>query len=1038
MVFSLYSLFILSLALALSAARLHAQQPQITYLYDDLGRLLRVVNQNNECATYNYDAVGNLLSITRSTNCLQPPNITGLSQGTAQAGGTTCITLTGNNFLGATISSDNPDIQPSRVRVSETSIDACLNISLLSALGSTRLLITTAGGTADSPFTISPKIVSITQNTTIGKTNQSFDNTALIINGAITVTIDGAHHFDSLALRNGALVTHPGTSNLHLTVSDTLQIDSTSRIDVTARGYLGGNQPGNPFGKNGMTYNSQSGSTGTSGGGFGGLGGISYGVSNPVYGDFRDPHYAGSGGSSTDSNLASNGGGLVRIVADTLQLDGLIKADGETRSCCYGGGSGGGIRIDAFTLKGTGQITAKGSNATYTSGGGGGGRVAIYYQDTTGFDLTRISAYAGLGGGGGPNGGAGTIYLQGPGREAGELLVDNNNVVAASFSTPVLPPTGTISLTHFRARRAARVRVDSILSLTGTLEVASGAEFSSTNQTIADNVNLNTSALISHPSTTGTVSFKVDLSANTLTVDATSKIDVTGRGFLGGNQPGNPFGKNGMTSGFQNGSTMRAGGSYGGLGGVNTGEGVVNPVYGDFRNPNEVGSGGAVPSSSTAGNGGGLIRIVAQSFQLDGALIANAGSFVGAEAGGASGGGIRIDAGTLTGAGQIIASGNNGAYGSGGGGGRIAIYYQDVTGFNLANVNAWGGLGGSGRPNGGAGTIYLQGPGREAGELIIDSNNRAVASLSTPIPNPVGGSISLTHLRVRRSARIRLDSVLTLTGTLEIGSSAEFNSTNATTAATINVTGGSLITHLPTTGTASFKVDLNANSLTVDGTSKIDVTGRGFLGGNQPGNSFGKNGMTIGFQSGSTVRAGGSYGGLGGVNTGEGVVNPLYGDFRNPNEVGSGGAVPSSSTAGNGGGLIRIVAQTFQLDGALIANAGSFVGAEAGGASGGGIGIDAGTLSGAGQITANGGNGLYGGGGGGGRIAIYYQTVSGFNFARVTASGGLGGNSRPNGQIGSIYLEQTFALLTPAGANAPVLKTESGLQPTNLDYASSR
>ena len=43
------------------------------YIYDDLGRLVQVVDGQGNVATYTYDAVGNLLSITRSTGgCLHP------------------------------------------------------------------------------------------------------------------------------------------------------------------------------------------------------------------------------------------------------------------------------------------------------------------------------------------------------------------------------------------------------------------------------------------------------------------------------------------------------------------------------------------------------------------------------------------------------------------------------------------------------------------------------------------------------------------------------------------------------------------------------------------------------------------------------------------------------------------------------------------------------------------------------------------------------------------------------------------------------
>jgi YD repeat-containing protein len=48
-----------------STLRAQSNSP-VQYFYDDLGRLVRVVDQNGNMATYQYDAVGNLLAITRS------------------------------------------------------------------------------------------------------------------------------------------------------------------------------------------------------------------------------------------------------------------------------------------------------------------------------------------------------------------------------------------------------------------------------------------------------------------------------------------------------------------------------------------------------------------------------------------------------------------------------------------------------------------------------------------------------------------------------------------------------------------------------------------------------------------------------------------------------------------------------------------------------------------------------------------------------------------------------------------------------------
>jgi YD repeat-containing protein len=75
-----------------------AQQAQINYLYDELGRLIAVIDQQGDVAIYSYDAVGNLLSIQR-VNASDAPGSVAISLVSPNQGpvGTT-VTLFGKGF----------------------------------------------------------------------------------------------------------------------------------------------------------------------------------------------------------------------------------------------------------------------------------------------------------------------------------------------------------------------------------------------------------------------------------------------------------------------------------------------------------------------------------------------------------------------------------------------------------------------------------------------------------------------------------------------------------------------------------------------------------------------------------------------------------------------------------------------------------------------------------------------------------------------------------------------------------------------------
>lgn len=79
-----------------------AQPPAILYLYDDLNRLVRVIDATGQAATYHYDAVGNILRITREV-VPHTTTVDTVSDSTLLRGATETVDFTGFNFSGAVV-----------------------------------------------------------------------------------------------------------------------------------------------------------------------------------------------------------------------------------------------------------------------------------------------------------------------------------------------------------------------------------------------------------------------------------------------------------------------------------------------------------------------------------------------------------------------------------------------------------------------------------------------------------------------------------------------------------------------------------------------------------------------------------------------------------------------------------------------------------------------------------------------------------------------------------------------------------------------
>jgi hypothetical protein len=447
------------------------------------------------------------------------------------------------------------------------------------------------------------------------------------------------------------------------------------------------------------------------GGVTGGAGGSHGGrADNAVYDDYADPQDWGAGGGT------GPGGGLARVTAGSLVLDGEIYANGS------GNGAGGGVYVSVGTLSGNGGIVAAGASPGGSRTGGGGGRVAVYYVENEGFDFDNVVTPGGEGSFGGSNGGTGTVYVRDTGAARGTLIIGPaGNQSGIGFTPLGLPGQTTVNIPDdvvirdngttsgedhdemsFQIAGSITVAKSSLLILpdevnAGAITVDANSIFEG-GRVIADSLMLTNGATVTQAASTSTLFYSLDLEiAGALTIDATSTIDVSGKGYLAGYTTGN----------------TTVGGAVGVGGGSHGGQGGNGPdVFDDYLDPDDAGGGGG------GGAGGGVVRVTAGSVVLDGAILARgqdgsgsngAGSVLGAGAGGS----IYIVTDTMTGDGYMQArggdtfNGTGGGIGGSGGGGRIAVYFQSNTGFDFSRVTAGGGLASYPETTGGTGSVYL-------------------------------------------------------------------------------------------------------------------------------------------------------------------------------------------------------------------------------------------------------------------------------------------------------------------------------------------
>jgi hypothetical protein len=603
---------------------------------------------------------------------------------------------------------------------------------------------------------------------------------------ATTTTVRGNASAHTI---NGTSLTVESTGVLHqwlagpsLTLNvGTVTVKSGGSIDVSAQGYF-----------NGATYPGESGPSDINNGGSHiGRSGLWGGTQGTTYGSVYRPQEHGAGGNNV------RGGGVARINASTVVIDGAIRANGQAQSS--GAGAGGSIWISTGKITGSGVIEAVGGQNTNCCGyaAGGGGAVSIEYTDPTSALPTlrapSISSYR--------QAGAGSIYVKGAGAQYGDLTVDNNNVNGELTMLPSLGngtalagTTGTTLVTDRSANiqpyfaghwveitsatgtvkglwRIATVTPNSktvtlapngteTLSLAvgdkwqgvylfDTVRIANGGKIYSLDPVRASNLDTAGSIVeMITPISTASTTIRGTLYATSITgTDLTVESGGTLRQYW---TPGS-LTVNVQTLNVKSGGSIDVGWQGYGHGTTYPGESYGSDINngGSHMGRSGLWSGtqgttyGSVyrPQENGAGGnnvrGGGVLRVIASNVTVDGGIYSNGQT---TNSGPGAGGSIWITTGKISGGGIIQANGGQNTnccgYGAGGGG-AVAVEYTDPASV-LPTLRA---SAVSSYRQAGAGTVYIKGPNTPYGDLAVD--NSSINGELTILPS-LGNGAALT------------------------------------------------------------------------------------------------------------------------------------------------------------------------------------------------------------------------------------------------------------------------------------------------------
>jgi hypothetical protein len=232
----------------------------------------------------------------------------------------------------------------------------------------------------------------------------SLENETVVLRSGV-VTLDQPVRLGGLLLLGDAVVSHPATpagghEAVDLDVSGPLYVGCSATIDASGKGYPAW-----------TTYPGASNVFNVGAGSHIGVGGSSssFELHGRTYGSSLWPFEPGAGGGGS---TGERGGGVVRIEAERIGIDGRISADGVTASACTNPGAGGSVLLVAQDVAGSGQLSVAGGSAAAgcSRPGAGGGAIAVWTDGASPSELL-LEAGGGAPSGSGAAGGSGSTFV---------------------------------------------------------------------------------------------------------------------------------------------------------------------------------------------------------------------------------------------------------------------------------------------------------------------------------------------------------------------------------------------------------------------------------------------------------------------------------------------------------------------------------------------------------------------------------------------------------------------------------------------------